>query len=456
VAAVLLLVGCAWLDLALELPPAVRLTCLLAAGASGAGWSPGPPRPPPATARLVARPAARRGRRTGGQILAGVDLARQYGGSPGRRGGVTRRARKPRARVGRPGPDRPPRSRAARLAAGVQAAAAVPLKPPLLAGRPRRRRRTGAADWRRPPPGWRPPVGAVHPTRSATTRRTPDPVRGRAGATRCCTARRSTSGRRRPVGTSSSSTSSCCRPTPRPRCGPARPPPARRSRASRCLPMFPEPGGSWRATWAEVTTAGRYLVRTRGARSGKFGYDVVTVPEIKDVRYRVTPPAYTRKPPYEGPLPQGGLSGLPGTTIEAWVTSNRPLAGGTARFVPSTDAAPRRCRVTRLKVRRKPPRAGASPRHDPARADRPERRRGEADVQDRPAGQAGARRHRRGRAGVAGDGVGPGPPAAGRPAVRPGDGAAAAELRHARTSRSTCRCWPRTTTACPGCRCSAA
>ena len=38
--------------------------------------------------------------------------------------------------------------------------------------------------------------------------------------------------------------------------------------------MFPEPGGSWRATVAEVATPGRYFVRTRGARSGRFNYGV--------------------------------------------------------------------------------------------------------------------------------------------------------------------------------------
>ena len=99
--------------------------------------------------------------------------------------------------------------------------------------------------------------------------------------------------------------------------------------------MFPEPGGEWRATVTQVTAPGRYYVRTRGARSRKFAYDVVTVPELRDVRFRVTPPAYTRRRAYEGPLPQGGLAGLPGTKVEVWARSNRPLSGGSVQFTVS-------------------------------------------------------------------------------------------------------------------------
>src|SRR5262249_50933369 len=45
-------------------------------------------------------------------------------------------------------------------------------------------------------------------------------------------------------------------------------------------------------------------------------------------RWQVTPPAYTRHSPYVGPLPEGGLSGLPGTQVQVWASSNRPLSGG--------------------------------------------------------------------------------------------------------------------------------
>ncbi|HYH67410.1 MAG TPA: hypothetical protein VD866_22115, partial [Urbifossiella sp.] len=61
------------------------------------------------------------------------------------------------------------------------------------------------------------------------------------------------------------------------------------------LPMFAEPGGAGRATVVNLTADARY---------------------------------------HEGPLPKGGISGLPGTRVEVWAVSNRPLAGGAVRFTP--------------------------------------------------------------------------------------------------------------------------
>jgi hypothetical protein len=95
------------------------------------------------------------------------------------------------------------------------------------------------------------------------------------------------------------------------------------------LPMFGEGGSKWRATVANVTAATDYYVRAGGSRSKKFHVDLITVPHLEGVRVRVTPPAYTHLPPYEGNVPQGGLSGLAGTKIEIFAKSNRPLSGGT-------------------------------------------------------------------------------------------------------------------------------
>jgi len=97
------------------------------------------------------------------------------------------------------------------------------------------------------------------------------------------------------------------------------------------LPMFPEGNGRWRAAVANITSPGRYFVRAdRGrARSPRHRIDVITVPRLTHVRFRVTPPAYTRRSVYEGPLPAGGLAGLTGARVEVWTTSNRPLAAGT-------------------------------------------------------------------------------------------------------------------------------
>lgn len=94
------------------------------------------------------------------------------------------------------------------------------------------------------------------------------------------------------------------------------------------LPMFDEGGGKWRATLANVTAQTTYHVRATGARSQRFKVAVVTVPRIEAVRVRVTPPAYTNRPPFEGAIPQDGISGLAGTTVELFAKSNRPLSGG--------------------------------------------------------------------------------------------------------------------------------
>ena len=48
-------------------------------------------------------------------------------------------------------------------------------------------------------------------------------------------------------------------------------------------------------------------------------------------------------PPYEGPLPKEGVSGLPGTKVQIFLRSNRPLSGGTI----DCGAASRRQPVSR-------------------------------------------------------------------------------------------------------------
>ncbi len=99
------------------------------------------------------------------------------------------------------------------------------------------------------------------------------------------------------------------------------------------LPMFPDSPGRWRASVAAVTTPGQYFVRARTTRSHRFQLNVITVPQLEEVRFRVTPPAYTRDAPYEGPLPQGGLSALAGATVEVRARSNRPLSKGALEIV---------------------------------------------------------------------------------------------------------------------------
>lgn len=104
------------------------------------------------------------------------------------------------------------------------------------------------------------------------------------------------------------------------------------------LPMFQEPNGRWRASLAEVKEEMRYFARVRRSRSEKFALQVITVPEIEQVRFRLTPPAYSRLAVYNGGLPEGGLVGLPGTRVEVSVRSNRPLAMATARLISGSES----------------------------------------------------------------------------------------------------------------------
>jgi hypothetical protein len=94
------------------------------------------------------------------------------------------------------------------------------------------------------------------------------------------------------------------------------------------LPMFPEPGATWRGTLTAITAPAQYYVVAGRARSHRFDLGVITVPKIEAVRVRVTPPAYTHRPPMEGPMPANGIAALAATTVQFWAHSNRPLRGG--------------------------------------------------------------------------------------------------------------------------------
>ena len=309
----LLLVLFAWVDLALDLPPTVRAIC--GAGSLIFGMA------------LLLRAAAMairdgaitflarrvdRVAQTGGQVLTGVDLGRQYSGSAAATSGLSH------------GLARMAIERAAQIASRVNSSAAVPARPlaiayltfgglALLVGiialsAPR----LVAAQWLRLTDPF-----ADHPPYSSIE------LQVRPGDTRVSYGS-SLDVRATPAGGTVERMDLVFRPSS--------------GSAEESIPMFPEPGGAWRATIADVTAAGHYYVKAPGARSRRFTYEVITVPELRDVRFRVTLPAYTHRPPYEGPVPHGGLSGLPGTRVELWATSNRPLSGGMVEFEP--DAAP--------------------------------------------------------------------------------------------------------------------
>lgn len=108
--------------------------------------------------------------------------------------------------------------------------------------------------------------------------------------------------------------------------------------AEEAIPMFPIGADEWRASVANVTTPVQYFTRVGRARSVRYQMSVITVPQIQDVSFTVTFPAYANKPAYTGPLPAGGLAGLPGTHVQATARSNRDLKSGALRFTPSAGA----------------------------------------------------------------------------------------------------------------------
>lgn len=104
----------------------------------------------------------------------------------------------------------------------------------------------------------------------------------------------------------------------------------KRGGSEESIPMFPEPHGRWRTTLANVTEQGEFFARARSSRSRRSPIDVILVPKIEGITWRITPPSYTNVTPYEGTLPAEGIVGLPETLVDFIVTSNRPLSQGIA------------------------------------------------------------------------------------------------------------------------------
>jgi hypothetical protein len=121
------------------------------------------------------------------------------------------------------------------------------------------------------------------------------------------------------------------------------------------LPMFPEGDSHWRASLAKVAASASYYVRSYRARSEKHSIEVITVPKIENVKFRITPPAYANRPAYEGPLPKEGVAGLPGAKVQVCATSNRPLSGGvltiTMRSTGSAGAKAEENAVTKVTLK---------------------------------------------------------------------------------------------------------
>ena len=103
------------------------------------------------------------------------------------------------------------------------------------------------------------------------------------------------------------------------------------------LPMFCTEENRWRTTVARVTQEADYFVRTRGTRSERYHLDVILVPRIEEVRVRIEWPKYANRASYEGPVPKGGIAGLPGTKVVLHARSNRPLSEKSRLTVNTLD-----------------------------------------------------------------------------------------------------------------------
>jgi hypothetical protein len=99
------------------------------------------------------------------------------------------------------------------------------------------------------------------------------------------------------------------------------------------LPMFQGREGQWRTVLTRVTSDARYYARARRSRSHQFKIDVITIPKLVDVRFRVVQPEYARRAVYQGVMPDGGIAGLAGTQVQVWAQSNRPLSYGSLTLV---------------------------------------------------------------------------------------------------------------------------
>lgn len=98
------------------------------------------------------------------------------------------------------------------------------------------------------------------------------------------------------------------------------------------LPLLAETEDRWRTYLTRVTRAADYFIRADGARSETYRLDVRMTPEFESVLSVVTPPAYTKRSRYEGPIPDGGFQGLVGTRVDLEVVSNRPLKNGSIQI----------------------------------------------------------------------------------------------------------------------------
>ncbi|MFO1063021.1 MAG: hypothetical protein U0892_04010 [Pirellulales bacterium] len=104
------------------------------------------------------------------------------------------------------------------------------------------------------------------------------------------------------------------------------------------IPMLQADGNRWQAMLTRVTAPMAVYARSGASRTKMKQLDVIFTPKILPPKVRIIPPEYTHRAPYEGLLPEAGLSGLKGTVVEWRVTSNRPLASGVIEVVSKSGS----------------------------------------------------------------------------------------------------------------------
>ena len=94
------------------------------------------------------------------------------------------------------------------------------------------------------------------------------------------------------------------------------------------VPMLEQRADRFQAILMRLTTPMDVYARSGRARSRIGRITVQMTPQIVSTKVRITPPAYTKRPAFEGAIPKDGIVGLAGTEVEFTVTSNRPLRRG--------------------------------------------------------------------------------------------------------------------------------
>ncbi len=107
------------------------------------------------------------------------------------------------------------------------------------------------------------------------------------------------------------------------------------------LPLLARSDGVMLGNIASVLSDFSFRVEGPRGKSESVRIAAITVPEIRDTAVKLVFPEYTHLAPFEGPMQEGGPSGVRGTRVTLLIASNRPLSGGSIEIRNSVpNAAP--------------------------------------------------------------------------------------------------------------------